>query len=121
MLDEHFTTRWEALGPEWTRAKRRRAGDPAKRLVGYADDFVVMIAGTRDDAQALWDEVTAVLAPMGLRLSEEKTRVCHIDEGFDLLGWRIQRRPGAVGPARPRSTLNPRRSRWLRSRTRCEP
>jgi RNA-directed DNA polymerase len=28
-----------------------------------------------------------VLAPMGLRLSEEKTRVCHIDEGFDL--WAI--------------------------------
>ena len=27
-----------------------------------------------------------------LRLSEEKTRVCHIDEGFDFLGWRIQRR-----------------------------
>ena len=29
---------------------------------------------------------------MGLRLSEEKTRVAHIDEGFDFLGWRIQRR-----------------------------
>ena len=62
------------------------------RLVRYADDFVVMVHGTRDDAEALWDEVGAVLAPMGLRLSEEKTRVCHIDEGFDFLGWRIQRR-----------------------------
>ena len=29
---------------------------------------------------------------MGLRLSEAKTRVCHIDEGFDFLGFRIQRR-----------------------------
>jgi len=36
--------------------------------------------------------VAAVLAPIGLRLSEEKTRVCHLDEGFDFLGWRIQRR-----------------------------
>ena len=62
------------------------------RLVRYADDFVVMVGGTRDDAEALWDEVAAVLAPIGLRLSEEKTRVCHIDEGFDFLGWRIQRR-----------------------------
>ena len=61
------------------------------RLVRYADDFVVMISGTRDDAEALWDEVGGVLAPMGLRLSVEKTRVCHIDEGFDFLGWRIQR------------------------------
>jgi RNA-directed DNA polymerase len=91
-LDEHFTAKWEALGPEWTRAKRRRAGEPVMRLVRYADDFVVMVHGTRDDAEALWDEVAAVLAPMGLRLSAAKTRICHIDEGFDFLGWRIQRR-----------------------------
>jgi RNA-directed DNA polymerase len=92
VLDEHFTSKWAALGPEWTRVKRRRQGVPAYRLVRYADDFVVMVGGTRDDAEALWDEVAAVLAPMGLRLSEEKTRVCHMDEGFDFLGWRIQRR-----------------------------
>ncbi len=92
VLDEHFTARWAALGSEWTRAKHRRAGVPAMKLVRYADDFVVMVAGSRDDAEALWGEVAAVLAPMGLRLSEEKTRVCHIDEGFDFLGWRIQRR-----------------------------
>lgn len=69
------------------------------RLIRYADDFVVMVGGTRADAETLWEEVPAVLAPMGLRLSAEKTRVCHIDEGFDFLGWRIQRqswrgRPG---------------------------
>ena len=92
VLDEHFTQKWVALGPAWTRAKHRRAGVPAMRLIRYADDFVVMIAGTRDDAEALWDEVGQVLAPIGLRLSEEKSRVCHIDEGFDFLGWRIQRR-----------------------------
>jgi len=91
-LDEHFARKWEALGPEWTRAKRRRQGAPAYRLVRYADDFVVMVGGTRDDAEALWDEVAAVLAPIGLRLSEQKSRVCHIDEGFDFLGFRIQRR-----------------------------
>ena len=62
------------------------------RLVRYADDFVVMVHGSRDDAEALRAEVSDVLAPMGLRLSEPKTRVCHIDEGFDFLGWRIQRR-----------------------------
>ena len=58
-----------------------------------ATHLVVMVHGTRDDAEALWGEVAAVLAPIGLRLSEEKTKVCHIDEGFDFLGWRIQRRP----------------------------
>jgi Group II intron, maturase-specific domain/Reverse transcriptase (RNA-dependent DNA polymerase) len=92
VLDEHFAAKWEALGPEWTRAKHRRAGGAVMKLVRYADDFVVMLHGTRADADALWDEVGAVLAPMGLRLSVEKTRVCHIDEGFDFLGWHIQRR-----------------------------
>ncbi|MDQ2884358.1 MAG: group II intron reverse transcriptase/maturase [Actinomycetota bacterium] len=92
-LDEHFTAKWAALGPYWTRAKHRRAGGPVMRIVRYADDFVVMVAGQRGDAEALSDEVSAVLAPMGLRLSVAKTRVCHIDEGFDFLGWRIQRRP----------------------------
>ena len=92
VLDEHFTAKWEALGKRSTRGNRRRAGVPVMRLVRYADDFVVMVAGTRHDAEALRDEVAAVFAPMGLRLSEEKTRVCHIDDGFDFLGWRIQRR-----------------------------
>ena len=92
VLDEHFTRKWEALGPKSTRGKRRRAGVPVMRLVRYADDFVVMVAGTRHDAEALWCEVSMVLTAMGLRLSPDKTRVCHIDEGFDFLGWRIQRR-----------------------------
>ena len=92
VLDEHFSRKWEALGSASTRARRHRAGHPVMKLVRYADDFVVMVHGTRDDTEALWAEVGSVLAPMGLRLSETKTRVCHIDEGFDFLGWRIQRR-----------------------------
>ncbi len=92
VLDEHFTQKWEALGSAGARQRHRRAGGPTMKIVRYADDFVVMVNGTRDHAEALWGEVATVLAPMGLRLSEEKTRVCHIDDGFDFLGWHIQRR-----------------------------
>jgi len=53
---------------------------------------VILAVGQRVDVEALRGDVNAVLAPMGLRLSEPKTRVCHIDEGFDFLGWHIQRR-----------------------------
>ena len=53
---------------------------------------MVLVAGTKAHAETLREEVAAVLAPMGLRLSEAKTTVCHIDEGFDFLGFRIQRR-----------------------------
>jgi RNA-directed DNA polymerase len=92
VLDEHFTAAWEGFGPPWTRKKRTRKGLATWRLVRYADDFVVLVKGTRAHAETLREEVAAVLAPMGLRLSEAKTRITHIDEGFDFLGFRIQRR-----------------------------
>ena len=53
---------------------------------------MVMVNGQRADAEALRQEVEELLAPIGLSLSVEKTRICHIDEGFDFLGWHIQRR-----------------------------
>jgi RNA-directed DNA polymerase len=93
VLDEHFAEAWQAAGAtSYHRFKRRQAGLATYRLVRYADDFVVLVAGTEAHAADLREEVAAVLAPMGLRLSEAKTRVCHIDEGFDFLGFRIQRR-----------------------------
>lgn len=92
VLDEHFAAKWAGYGPEWRRVKHRRRGGAVVRLVRYADDFVVLVAGPREAADALWAEVSTVLAPMGLNLSVAKTRVVHIDEGFDFLGWRIQRR-----------------------------
>jgi hypothetical protein len=57
-----------------------------------ATHLVVLVSGTQAHAEAVREDVAAVLAPMGLRLSEAKTKVCHIDEGFDFLGFRIQRR-----------------------------
>src|SRR5258708_35894300 len=50
-----------------------------------------MVSGDRHHAEALREEVAAVLAPLGLRLGPEKTRVVHIDEGFDFLGYHIRR------------------------------
>src|ERR1039458_10121675 len=53
--------------------------------------LVLMVTGDRHHAEALREEVTAVLAPLGLRLAPEKTRVVHIDEGFTFLGFDIRR------------------------------
>ena len=40
--------------------------------------------------QALREDIATVLTPLGLRLSPAKTRVVHMSEGFDFLGFRIQ-------------------------------
>src|SRR3954447_10062624 len=74
------------------RAKRLRHGQPNFRLVLYADDWCLMVRGTRAHAEALQEGIAAVLATMGLRLSPDKTLITHIDEGLDFLGWHIQRR-----------------------------
>ncbi|MGC7101833.1 group II intron reverse transcriptase/maturase [Amycolatopsis lurida] len=92
ILDDHFTELWAAQGPSHhDRARRRRRGLGNYRLVRYADDFLVLVSGSRAHAEAMRTEVAAVLATVGLRLSEAKTRITHIDEGLDFLGWRIQR------------------------------
>jgi len=92
VLDEHVAG--APGGPsssEWQRRVRRRQGLPNFRLVRYADDWCLMVKGTRADAEALREEIAGILTGMGLRLSPEKTLVTHIDEGLDFLGWRIQR------------------------------
>jgi RNA-directed DNA polymerase len=86
VLDEHFAEAWQTNSGTYQRTKRRRAGLANYRIVRYADDFVVLVSGTRAHAEAVREDVAAVLAPIGLRLSEAKTKVCHIDEGFDFLG-----------------------------------
>jgi RNA-directed DNA polymerase len=91
VLDEHFVAAWESFGPNHARKTRRSKGLANYRLVRYADDWVVLVAGDRAHAEALREEAAAVLSTMGLRLSMEKTRIAHIDEGFDFLGRHVQR------------------------------
>ena len=92
-LDDHFDRqRRELMSNDQQRAQRTRRGLGNWKLVRYADDFVVMVSGQCGHAEALREEAAAALAPMGLRLSPEKTRVVHIDEGFDFLGFHIRRR-----------------------------
>lgn len=89
-LDEHIARQWEPR--KWKRQQLRSKGYGSWKLIRYADDFVIMVHGRRDHAEALRAEVAEVLRPLGLRLSPEKTRVAHIDEGFEFLGFHIQRR-----------------------------
>ena len=58
-------------------------------LVRYADDLVILCAN-RPRADEAQRRVAAVLAPLGLRLHPDKTRIVHLHhgaEGFDFLGF----------------------------------
>jgi RNA-directed DNA polymerase len=91
-LDDHFAREWQQkMGTPYQRSKRARNGHGNWKIIRYADDFVLMVSGDQCHAEALREEVSAVLAPLGLRLAPEKTRVIHINEGFDFLGHHIRR------------------------------
>ena len=93
VLDEHLHRPWQPDGEMATssrRVRRRARGQPTWRMVRYADDFAVLVHGQESDVHALREELAQVLATVGLSFSEAKTRVVHLRDGFDFLGFRIQ-------------------------------
>jgi RNA-directed DNA polymerase len=76
-----------ALGVRYN-PKGEIAGERA--VVRYADDFVVFCE-SQEDAQWVKDHLLPPwLAERGLTLSEEKTRIVHLTEGFDFLGCTVK-------------------------------
>ena len=69
------------------------AGTPA--LVRYADDFLVM-CHTREQAEQVWHRLAQWLAPRGLSFNQDKTRVVHVDDGCDFLGFNVRRYGGKL-------------------------
>lgn len=79
--------------PPWKRVKGK-IQNPKVNLVRYADDFII----TGSSKELLENEVCPLverfLWERGLRLSPNKTRITHIDEGFDFLGQNLRKYNG---------------------------
>ncbi|MDQ3397770.1 MAG: reverse transcriptase domain-containing protein [Deinococcota bacterium] len=69
----------------------RKGLDRGVSVIRYADDFVAT-APSREVLHAyVLPRLTVFLQARGLQLSEAKTRIRHIDEGFDFLGFEVRR------------------------------
>jgi len=80
------------------RRRRRRRGLGHPILVRYADDWLLLWNGSKDGAVQLKEEARLFLErELKLELSESKTRITHVDEGFTFLGFDIQRFQGTHG------------------------
>jgi RNA-directed DNA polymerase len=64
------------------------AGAPV--LVRYADDLVAL-CHTRLEAEQVKARLSEWLGPRGLVFNEDKTRIVHVDDGFDFLGFNVRR------------------------------
>nr|QNO46185.1 hypothetical protein NDLBFEBI_00007 [Methanosarcinales archaeon ANME-2c ERB4] len=69
---------------------KRRFNPEKVHFVRYADDFVVT-ATSKETAEDIAEVVKEFLKERGLELSDEKTHVTHIDDGFDFLGWNFRK------------------------------
>ena len=72
------------------------AGTPV--LVRYADDMVAC-CHSRQQAEQVKAQLAGWLAPRGLVFNEDKTRIVHLDEGFDFLGFNVRRYRHGSRPA----------------------
>jgi RNA-directed DNA polymerase len=71
-----------------------RKGNKA-HFIRYADDFI--ITGNKEFLEEqVKPAIKNFLAIRGLTLSDEKTRITHIDEGFDFLGFNVRKYKGKL-------------------------
>ncbi len=86
-LEEAAGVRYQASG---TRAGEARPGSPV--AVRYADD-VVVLCPSQEQAGQVKARLAEWLAPRGLAFNEDKTKIVHLSEGFDFLGFNVRRYP----------------------------
>ncbi|MFT5084272.1 MAG: RNA-directed DNA polymerase [Lentisphaeria bacterium] len=65
-------------------------------IVRYADDFIITGATPEILLNEIKPDVEAFLAERGLVLSDEKTKLSHIDDGFNFLGTNIRKYNGKL-------------------------
>jgi RNA-directed DNA polymerase len=77
-------------------ARRAAPSNQKVYVVRYADDFIITGASKEVLEMKVKPAVVAFLKERGLELSEEKTRITHIDDGFDFLGFNVRKYAGKI-------------------------
>lgn len=92
---DKFMEPYTDLSP-WEKGRRRRDQRLANFAYSrYADDFVILCNGTKGQTLEMREKVRDFLAAsLRLTLSMEKTKVTHLNDGFDFLGFHLRRSRG---------------------------
>lgn len=86
--------------------RENRQWKPAVAYCRYADDFVIVVKGTREHAETVREACREFLeGELKLTLNMEKTHITHVNDGFVFLGHRIIRKRGPRGTMRPVTTI----------------
>jgi RNA-directed DNA polymerase len=76
---------------------KKVADKPDKiNFVRYADDFIVTASAKETLENKVKPAIEAFLKERGLELSQEKTKITHIEDGFDFLGFNVRKYNGKL-------------------------
>ncbi|MGG5781823.1 group II intron reverse transcriptase/maturase [Bacillus albus] len=88
----------EEIGIKYRSKKYKKTGKvvyeikDTKTVVRYADDFVILCE-TKEEAESMYEKLQPYLDKRGLELAPDKTKVVHVSEGFDFLGFNFKHYP----------------------------
>jgi RNA-directed DNA polymerase len=102
----------QALGSKY---EPKRGNHGPRALVRYADDFVVFCK-SKTDAEQVVNILRNWLAERGLTLSEDKTPIVHLSEGFDFLGFTVREYTNVHRPAGRVRLITPSKEAMQRHR-----
>ncbi len=74
----------------------KTAPRPKVHVIRYADDLVSTARSREDQGQKIIPAIITFLKERGLRLSQEKSQVVHIDDGFEFLGASVRKYKGKL-------------------------
>jgi RNA-directed DNA polymerase len=91
-LDEldQWVKQWTDISSK-EKTKRWNSGKGNWHYVRYADDFLLLTNGTKERAEKMMGRVEDFLAEkLELTLSDEKSELNHVEDGFDFLGYHLE-------------------------------
>lgn len=86
--------------------QRRNAGKGNWTYVRYADDFLLLSNGRKREVEEMEERLREYLdAELALTLSERKTEIVHVNDGFDFLGFHVERTVNRKGEKQTQITI----------------
>ncbi|MDO6803054.1 group II intron reverse transcriptase/maturase [Wenyingzhuangia sp. 1_MG-2023] len=87
----------KACGIKWTKRGKNEIGCKLKvNFIRYADDFIISAADKSTLQEIVLPAVICFLAERGLEIQPEKTKITHINQGFDFLGQNVRKYHGKL-------------------------
>lgn len=102
---DQWVKQWTNI-PRTEKNNRRRNGKGNWKYVRYADDFLMLCNGDKSETEQMESRLRNYLSnDLELTLSKKKTELVHVNDGFDFLGFHVERSINGIGEKQTQITI----------------